>query len=66
MTKILTSNKIQKETPGNYENNPQYMKYVKLLRQYFEIKNDQERLQDKFNEITTQHQSLVQSGIIVI
>jgi len=50
----------------NYENNPLYLEYVKLLRQYFEIKNDEEKLQSKFNEIITQHQKLVKSGIIVI
>jgi len=57
---------IKKENPGNYENNPQYLEYVELLRQYFKIKNDEEKLQNKFNEIITQHQKLVQSGIIVI
>jgi len=50
----------------NYENNPLYLEYVKLLRQYFEIKNDEEKLQSKFNEIITKHQKLVKSGIIVI
>jgi hypothetical protein len=50
----------------NYENNPLYLEYVKLLRQYFEIKNDEEKLQSKFNEIITTHQKLVKSGIIVI
>jgi hypothetical protein len=50
----------------NYENNPLYLEYVKLLRQYFEIKNDEENLQSKFNEILTTHQKLVKSGIIVI
>ena len=50
----------------NYENNPLYLEYVKLLRQYFEIKNDEEKLQSKFNEIITQYQKLVKSGIIVI
>ena len=66
MTKTLTINKVKKEEPGNYENDSQYLKYVELLRQYFEIKNDEEKLQNKFNEILTQHQKLVQSGIIVI
>ncbi len=50
----------------NYENNPLYLEYVKLLRQYFKIKNDEEKLQSKFNEIITKHQKLVKSGIIVI
>jgi penicillin V acylase-like amidase (Ntn superfamily) len=63
MTKTLTMNKVE---TGNYENSPQYLEYVKLLRQYYEIKNDEEKLQNKFNEIINQHQKLVQSGIIVI
>ena len=66
MTKTLTINKVEKEEPGNYENDSQYFKYVELLGQYFEIKNDEEKLQNKFNEILTHHQKLVQSGIIVI
>ncbi len=66
MTKTLTINKVEKDKPGNYENDSQYLEYVEFLRQYFEIKNDQEKLQKKFNEILTQHQKLVQSGIIVI
>ena len=66
MTKTLTINKVEKEEPGNYENDSQYLKYVELLGQYFEIKNDEEKLQNKFNEILTQHQKLVLSGIIVI
>ena len=66
MTKTLTINKVEKKIPGNYENDSQYLKYVELLGQYFEIKNDEEKLQNKFNEILTQHQKLVQSGIIVI
>ncbi len=56
-------NKVETE---NYENSPQYLEYVKLLGQYYEIKNDKEKLQSKFNEIITQHQKLVKSGIIVI
>jgi len=66
MTKTLTINKVEKEELGNYENDSQYLEYVELLRQYFEIKNDEEKLQNKFNEILTHHQKLVQSGIIVI
>jgi len=66
MTKTLTINKGEKDKPGNYENDSQYLEYVELLCQYFEIKNNQEKLQNKFNEILTQHQKLVQSGIIVI
>jgi len=66
MTKTHTINKVEKDKPGNYENDSKYLEYVELLRQYFEIKNDQEKLQKKFNEILTQHQKLIQSGIIVI
>ena len=66
MTKTLTLNKVEKENPEKYENNPQYLEYVELFRQYFKIKNDEEKLQGKFNEIIIQHKKLVQSGIIVI
>ena len=66
MTKTLTLNKVEKENPEKYENNPQYLEYVELFRQYFKIKNDVEKLQGKFNEIITRHKKLVQSGIIVI
>ncbi len=66
MTKTLTINKVEKEEPRNYENDSQYLEYVELLGQYFEIKNDEEKLQNKFNEIISRHKKLVQSGIIVI
>jgi len=66
MTKTLTLNKVEKENPEKYENNPQYLEYVELFRQYFKIKNDEGKLQGKFNEIITRHKKLVQSGIIVI
>ena len=66
MTKTLTLNKVEKENPEKYENNSQYLEYVELFRQYFKIKNDEEKLQGKFNEIITRHKKLVQSGIIVI
>ncbi len=66
MTKTLTLNKVGKENPEKYENNPQYLEYVELFRQYFKIKNDEEKLQGKFNEIITRHKKLVQSGIIII
>ena len=65
MTITKTINKMEKEIPKNYETYPQYLKYERLLDQYFEIKNDQERWQAKFNEITELHQSLVHSGIIL-
>ena len=57
---------IKKENPGNCEKDSRYLEYVELFRQYFEIKNNEEKLKNKFNEILTQHQKLVQSGIIVI
>ncbi len=60
IAKIVYKNKI----PKNYEADPGYLKYERLLDQYFEIKNDKERLLYKFNEITMQHQKLVHSGII--
>ena len=64
ITKIIYKEK--NEIPENLEADPQYLKYVKLLRQYFEIKNDEERFQSKFNEISAQHQNFVQAGIIVV
>ena len=66
MTKTQRFQNLEKRIPQNYERNPQYLKYVELLRQYFEIKNDEEKSQRKFDEITTQHQKLVQARIIVI
>ncbi len=66
MTATKAIYEMKKEIPENYETDPQYLKYEMLLDQYFEIKNDEERWQAKFNEITTQQQSLVQSGTIVI
>ena len=64
MTTTLALNKIEKEIPRNYKSDPQYLEYVKLLGQYFEIKNDEKKLQSKFNEIIIQHQKLVGAGII--
>ena len=57
---------IKKENLENCKKDSKYLEYVELLRQYFKIKNDEEKLQNKFNEILTQHQKLVQSGIIFI
>jgi len=65
MTITKTIYKLEKDIPENYETDPQYLKYERLLDQYFEIKNDQERWKAKFNEITELHQSLVQSRIIL-
>ena len=65
MTITKTIYKLEKDIPENYETNPHYLKYERLLDQYFEIKNDQERWEAKFNEITELYQSLVQSRIIL-
>jgi len=65
MTITKTIYKMEKEIPENYETDPQYLKYERLLDQYFEIKNDEERWEARFNEITELHQSLIQSGIIL-
>ena len=65
MTISKTIYKLEKDIPENHEADPQYLKYERLLDQYFEIKNDQERWEAKFNEITELHQSLVQSRIIL-
>ena len=53
------------EFQEDYETHPQYIKYQRLLDQYFEIKNDQENSRRKFEEITSQHQKLMKNGIIV-
>ncbi len=48
----------------NIETDPRYLEYTELIRQYLEIKNDDEKLKSKFNEIITQLQKLVGAGII--
>ena len=50
----------------SYQHASSFYSVNELLRQYFEIKNDEEKSQRKFDEITIQHQKLVQAGIIVI
>jgi hypothetical protein len=65
MTITKTIYKLKKDIPENHETDPQYLKYERLLDQYFEIKNDQDRWEAKFNEITELYQSLVQSRIIL-
>lgn len=55
---------MQSKSLQNYESHPEYVEYVKLLKEYFEIKNDDKKLQQKFTEITTKHQQLVRIGII--
>ncbi len=57
---------IKKENLENCKKDSKYLEYVELLHQYFKIKNNEKKLKNKFNEILTQHQKLVQSGIIVI
>ncbi len=65
MTITKTIYKMENDIPENYETDPQYLKHERILDQYFEIKNYEERWQAKFNEITELHQSLIQSGIIL-
>ena len=45
------------------ENHPEYLKYQRLLDQYFEIINDDEKRQRKFFELAEQSQKLEQIGI---
>jgi hypothetical protein len=57
---------IKKEAKSIYEkveNHPQYLKYQRLLDQYFEIVNDDEKRQRKFFEVASQSQKLEQLGI---
>ena len=45
------------------ESHPQYLKYQRLLDQYFEIINDEEKRQRKFFELADQSQKLEQMGL---
>ena len=45
------------------ENHPQYLKFQRLLDQYFEIINDEEKRQRKFVELAEQSQKLEKLGI---
>lgn len=65
-TMTMTEYEIKSKTKRlrSYEDNPEYIEYVKLLKEYFEIKNDDKKLEQKFSEITTKHQQLVRIGII--
>ena len=45
------------------ENHPQYLKFQRLLDQYFEIINDEEKRIRKFLELSEQSQKLEQMGI---
>ena len=63
---ITTNYETKSKSSGlySYENHPEYIEYVKLLKEYFEIKNDDKKLGQKFTEITAKHQRLVRIGII--
>jgi uncharacterized protein (DUF2225 family) len=61
---VKTIHTEKKITQANPENHSQYLKYERLLDQYLENKNDEEKRREKFNEITTQYQKLVQMGIL--
>lgn len=52
----INSNKIQKE----------YQKYLQLIREYYELKIDEENLQKQFDKIVLHYKKLVNSGILVI
>lgn len=45
------------------ENHPQYLKFQRLLDQYFEIINDEEKRRRKFVELAEQSQKLEKLGI---
>ena len=60
MTKIGTKMNIFLEED---ENHPEYLKYQRLLDQYFEIINDDEKRQRKFFELAEQSQKLEQIGV---
>lgn len=47
----------------NSENHPQYLKFQRLLDQYFEIINDEEKRQRKFLELAEQSQRLEKLSI---
>jgi hypothetical protein len=63
---IATEYETKSKSSGlhNNENHPEYIEYVKLLKEYFEIKNDNAKLEEKFREVTAKHQRLVGIGII--
>ena len=45
------------------ENHPQYLKYQRLLDQYFEISNNNEKRERKFLELIEQSQKLENLGL---
>ena len=48
---------------AEHENHPQYLKFQRLLDQYFEIIDDEEKRIGKFLELSEQSQKLEQMGI---
>ena len=60
---IKTVSNVMKVISDNSENHPQYLKFQRLLNQYFEIINDEEKRQRKFLELAEQSQRLEKLGI---
>jgi hypothetical protein len=60
---IKTIGNEMKVISDNSENHPQYLKFQRLLDQYFEIINDEEKRQRKFIELAEQSQKLEKLGI---
>ncbi|MGD8707893.1 MAG: hypothetical protein PVI88_04335 [Nitrosopumilaceae archaeon] len=60
---IKTIGNEMKVISDNSENHPQYLKFQRLLDQYFEIINDEEQRQRKFIELAKQSQKLEKLGI---
>ena len=59
---VIISSEVQ-ITSAEHENHPQYLKFQRLLDQYFEIINDEEKRIRKFLELSEQSQKLEQLGI---
>jgi hypothetical protein len=60
MTKIGTKMNVFLD---ENENHPQYLKYQRLLDQYFEIVDDDEKRQRKFIEAANESRKLEQLGM---
>lgn len=60
---IKTVSNEMKVISDNSENHPQYLKFQRLLDQYFEIISDEEKRQRKFLELAEQSQRLEKLGI---
>lgn len=60
---IKTVSNEMKVISDNSENHPQYLKFQRLLDQYFEIINDEEKRQRKFLELAEQSQRLEKLSI---